>query len=124
MEVKEELKYTKTHEWAKFDTGRVRIGITDYAQSELGDVVFVELPEIGTEVAAGDSAMSVESVKAVSEIYSPVSGKIVSVNSDLEQKPELINEAAFEGGWLFEIEADESALSDLLSSDEYLKELS
>lgn len=113
-------KYTKTHEWIDTDNGLV--GITNHAQEELGDIVFVDLPEIGKEVKKGDVLLSIESVKAASDIYAPVSGKIVEVNSELDASPELVNEDAEGKGWLVKIEIlipDE--LDELLTKEEYEK---
>jgi glycine cleavage system H protein len=115
-----ELRYTSEHEWARSEDGRVVVGITDYAQDQLGDVVFVELPEAGTEVEAGQPLGEVESTKSVSDIFSPVSGKVLEKNSEVEQNPALINEDPYGKGWLVTIEpAGEPG--DLLSSDDYKK---
>lgn len=106
-EVLDNLLYSEEHEWAQQVEGRVvRVGITDHAQHLLGDIVFVEFPEVGAAIAAGDSVGSIESVKTVSELYSPVSGKVTKVNEELENSPELINSAPYGGGWIFEIEVD------------------
>ena len=119
-EVKAELKYSKEHEWVKVDGNLARVGITDYAQDSLGDIVFVELPEVGREVAANDNIGVVESVKAVSDIYVPVSGKIVEVNDELNDSPEIINESPFDAGWMCVIELkDANELDDLLTAEEY-----
>ena len=119
-EVRDSLKYTDTHEWIKIVAGKVIVGITDHAQSELTDIVFVELPEVGKEVKKGDELCVVESVKSVSEIYSPISGKISKVNKALEDTPETINESPFDDGWLVEIElSNESEISDLLDAKSY-----
>lgn len=120
-EIKQNLKYSKEHEWVE-DLGgnRVRIGISDFAQHSLGDIVFVELPEIDDELQADSTFGSVESVKAVSDIYSPVSGKVVEVNSALEDTPESINEAPYGAGWIVVVElANPSELDQLLSAEEY-----
>ncbi len=116
-----ELRYTKEHEWlAEEGDGRVRVGITSYAQEELGDVVFVDLPQEGDEVESGQTFAVVESVKAVSDIYAPVGGRIVAVNSALEDKPELINEEPYGAGWIVIIEmADSSEIEATLTADEY-----
>jgi glycine cleavage system H protein len=115
-----ELRYTSEHEWARSEDGRVVVGITDYAQDQLGDVVFVELPEAGTEVEAGQPLGEVESTKSVSDIYSPVSGKILEKNPEVEQNPALINEDPYGKGWLVTIEpAGEPG--GLLSPDDYKK---
>ena len=116
-------KYAVTHEWAKADAdGVVTVGISDHAQNALGDVVFVELPEIGAHIDAGDEAGVVESVKAASDIYAPVSGKIVEVNEALENSPELANSDPYGEGWFFRIEpADPAALDALLDAEAYAR---
>ena len=119
-EVREDLKYTDTHEWLKVMGDTAQVGITDHAQSELTDIVFVELPEIGKEVRKGDELCVVESVKSVSELYSPVTGKIVNVNKKLEDAPETINESPYDEGWLVEIEIkNKSEIDSLLNADSY-----
>ena len=124
-EVRDDLKYTKTHEWVKIEGNVARIGITDHAQSELTDVVFVELPEIGKEVKKGEEVCSIESVKSVAEVYSPLTGKIVNVNKELENSPEKLNKSPYDEGWLFEMEIkDEKEIDDLLSPDDYRKLIS
>jgi glycine cleavage system H protein len=115
------LKYTETHEWAK-EMGKniIRVGITDHAQAELGDIVYVNLPEIGKEVNKGDEIVEVESVKAVEQILSPVSGKVIAVNEALEDDPALLNSDCYEEGWIFEIEmSDSSELDNLLDAKKY-----
>ncbi|MFB6285020.1 MAG: glycine cleavage system protein GcvH [Candidatus Bipolaricaulia bacterium] len=115
-----ELRYTKEHEWVKAENGTVVMGITDFAQDELGDVVFVELPEEGAEVQQDDAIITVESVKAASDVYAPVSGTVAEVNSDLEDQPELVNESPHDSGWMARIEMnDASELDSLMSADEY-----
>jgi glycine cleavage system H protein len=113
--------YSKEHEWVfQIEGNRVRIGISDFAQKELGDIVFVDFPEVDDEIAVNDTFGSIESVKAVSELYSPVSGTVVKVNHDLEDAPETINEQPFEGGWLIEVEmSNPEELESLLNEDEY-----
>ena len=119
-EVRNDLKYTDTHEWLKKNNSIAQIGITDHAQSELTDIVFVELPEVGKQVKKGDELCIVESVKSVSEIYAPVSGKIANVNKNLEETPEIINESPYDEGWFVEIEIeDEKDLDNLLDSESY-----
>ena len=121
-EVREDLKYTKSHDWIKIKDDIAVVGITDHAQAELTDIVFVELPEIGKEVKKGEEICVVESVKSVSEIYAPVSGKIVKVNSKLEDSPEIINESPYDDGWLVELEiSDKSEVDSLLDAAEYKK---
>lgn len=117
-----DYKYTKDHEWAKREEKRIRVGITEYAQQELGDIVFVELPEVGKEFQQGDTFCTVESVKAVSEIYAPVSGTVVEVNEALTDAPETVNQAPFADGWMVLLEpSDESQLEALLSAADYDK---
>jgi len=115
-----ELKYSKEHEWMKVDGGKAIMGITHYAQDALGDVVFVELPEEGTSFEANEGIGVIESVKAVSDVYTPVSGEIVAVNEELLDAPELINEDPYGKGWLVEIElSDAGQLDDLMNAEEY-----
>lgn len=126
-EVKENLLYSEEHEWVVIVEGRtVRIGITDHAQAELGDIVFIEFPEIGTALSAGDSMGSIESVKTVSELYCPVSGTVTKVNADLEDTPEKVNSEPYEGGWIAEVELDgdpEEAMKQLLTAEGYRKHI-
>lgn len=120
--VRGDLKYTDTHEWLKITGNTAKIGITDHAQSELTDIVFIELPEVGKTVKKGEELCVVESVKSVSEIFSPVGGKIVDVNKKLEDSPETINASPYDEGWLVEIEIkDKSEVDDLLDEDSYKK---
>jgi len=124
MNIPTELKYSQNHEWVKVDGNRVIVGIDDYAQSQLGDVVFVELPEVDSVVTCGDSFSVVESVKAVSDIYAPVSGKIVEVNEVLVDTPECMNQDPYGQGWIAVIEfTDKSELDNLLDSEGYRKML-
>ena len=120
-ELPEDRRYTSQHEWAKEDGGRLVVGITDYAQDQLGDVVFVGLPEPGSEVTAGQPLGEVESTKSVSDVYSPVTGKVVEKNLEVEQSPELINADPYGKGWLVVIEPREGGLDSLLSADDYRK---
>ncbi len=119
MELPTELKYADTHEWAREDGDTVTVGITDYAQDQLGDVVFVELPEVGVVVEAGVQVAVVESVKTASDIYAPYAGEIIEVNSELDSSPELINAEPYGEGWLFRIRTDGAQDADLLSASEY-----
>jgi len=123
----EELKFTKDHEWVKIKEGLSTIGITDYAQKELGDVVYVELPSPGDRIKKGEACSNIESVKAVSDIYAPVSGEILEINEALEDKPELINQEPYEAGWIMKIKTDDpKELDELMDSqayDSYLKGL-
>lgn len=116
-----DLRYATSHEWLRDEgNGIYALGITDYAQDKLGDVVFVEVPEEGAEVSAGDSVAVVESVKAASDIYTPVSGVIVEVNSSLEDAPEQVNEDPYENGWFFKIKiSDPEEIEDLMDADSY-----
>lgn len=126
MDVPEGLLYTRDHEWARREDGRVRVGITDYAQKELGDVVFVELKAAGTPVTKGDPLGTVESVKAVSDVYAPVTGVIADVNAELETSPELVNQDCYGRGWMVLLEgvdeADLAGLMDASGYKEYLAE--
>lgn len=120
-EIPGDLKFLKSHEWARVeDNGRVTVGISDHAQGLLGDLVYVELPNVGDSVEQGAATAVVESVKAASDVYSPLSGKVVEVNSALSDKPETINEDAFGEGWIFVLEPSEpDQLKELLSPDDY-----
>ncbi|RLF41883.1 MAG: glycine cleavage system protein GcvH [Thermoplasmata archaeon] len=123
-EVRDNLLYTESHEWVLKKDGVVRIGITDYAQEHLTDVVYVELPDVGDKFSKGDEIATVESVKSVSEIYAPVSGEVVEVNGKLDDEPELINNSPYDDGWLAEIRMDdESELEKLLTPSDYEKKL-
>ncbi|HIJ00634.1 MAG: glycine cleavage system protein [Candidatus Methanomethylophilaceae archaeon] len=122
-EVREGLLYTETHEWIQdLGDGKVRIGVTDHAQHELGDIVFVELPEKGKEIKKGEEMGALESVKTVEPVYTPVSGKVLAVNEALEDRSELINQSPYDEGWMIELElVDASELETLLDSDSYTK---
>ena len=118
--VLKDLRYSKEHEWVKVDGDTMVIGITDFAQSELGDIVFVELPEVGDTISADEPFGSVESVKTVSELYAPVSGTVVKVNEELSDNPEYVNESAYEKAWMVVIEpSDASELEKLMTAEEY-----
>ena len=119
MEIREDRSYTKDHEWAVREGNTLRVGITDYAQDALGDVVFVQLPAVGAQVTTGTSFAEVESTKSVSDIYAPATGKVLAVNTDLESQPELINSAPYEGGWIAVIELSEGADPELMSAADY-----
>jgi glycine cleavage system H protein len=122
MHVPEDLRYSSDHEWARADGGRVRIGITDYAQDALGDVVYIEVPEVGASVAANDKISEVESTKSVSDIFAPVAGTIVEVNIELADAPQKLNEDPYGDGWICTIEvSDESELKTLLDAAAYQK---
>ena len=120
-EIPGDLKFLKSHEWARVEgDGKVTIGISDHAQGLLGDLVYVELPNVGDQVEAGTACAVVESVKAASDVYTPVSGRVVDVNAALADKPETINEDAYGDGWLFVMEIDDAdQLNDLIEPDDY-----
>ena len=122
MEFPEDLKYTREHEWVSIDGSVATIGITDHAQEQLGDVVFVELPSVGDRVEKADAFGVVESTKAVSDVYAPLSGEVSEVNDDLPDNPELINEDPYGDGWMVKITlGDKADLEDLMTADEYRK---
>ncbi len=122
MNTPKEFKYSEEHEWVKDEDGKYRIGITHFAQSELGDIVFVELPEVGDEVTLNEPFGSVESVKTVSELYAPISGTVVEVNEELEDSPEFVNESPYEQAWMIVVEpSDVSELDALMSAEDYDK---
>jgi len=123
MNVPENLKYTKDHEWAKIEGDVAIIGITDYAQGELGDVVFVELPEVGTTLNAGDTFGTIEAVKAVADLYAPLSGEVVEINPELESTPEKVNQDPYGEGWMIKVKlSNPSEADDLMDAEKY-KEL-
>ena len=123
MAIPENLKYTVEHEWVNVKEGKGVIGITQFAQEQLGDVVFVELPEVGTELTQGNPFGVVESVKTVSDLYAPVSGNVVAVNKNLETQPELVNAEPFEQGWIIEVElSDPKELDTLLDANKYAEQ--
>jgi glycine cleavage system H protein len=120
VEIPDDLRYTREHEWARDEGGRIRVGITDFAQDALGDVVYVDLPEVGAEVQAGQPFGEVESTKSVSDVYSPVSGTIVERNPLVEDRSELVNESPYGDGWLVVIQpSDPTAVSGLLDASGY-----
>ena len=122
MNVPEQLRYSTDHEWLSQDGSRARVGITDYAQDALGDVVFVQLPNVGDLVKAGDTFGEVESTKSVSDIYAPVSGTVVAVNDALSESPQLVNDDPYGEGWICEIEvSDETQFGDLLDAAAYVE---
>lgn len=122
MDFPKDLKYHKEHTWVKVEGNRALIGITDHAQEELGDIVYVELPERGSEAEQDESFGTVESAKAISELFAPVSGRVVDINEDLADQPELINDDPYDSGWLVEIEmSNTSELDSLLAADTYKK---
>ncbi len=125
MSLPNDLSYSKEHEWVRKEGSDARIGITEFAQSELGDIVFVELPEVGDEIEINEPFGSVESVKTVSELYAPISGTVVEVNEDLEDNPEFVNESPYEKAWMIVVEpSDDAELDDLLSAEAYQAHIS
>lgn len=118
LNLPEDIKYTDDHEWAKKENGLITIGINDYAQDQLGEIVFVEMPETGDTFSKGDEFGSVESVKAVSEMYIPVSGEIVEINEELEDAPELVNEECYDQGWIIKVKPDDPQEFDSLMDKE------
>ena len=121
-EVPSDLKFLDSHEWVKVDDNTVKVGISDHAQNELGEVVFVELPAIGDELVSGDEAAVVESVKAASEVYTPMSGEVIEVNDALEESPELVNTSPYEEGWFFKLKVSDENLGStdsLMTAEEY-----
>jgi len=124
LSLPEDVKYTDDHEWAKTDGDAIQIGISDYAQDQLGDIVFVELPEIGSSFEKGEEFGTVESVKAVSELYMPIAGEITAINEALEDEPERVNNDPYGGGWMIAIKADDPAEMDALKTkSDYLEML-
>lgn len=120
MNVPKELMYTNDHEWTKFDNNIVTIGVTDFAQGELGDIIFIELPEIGSEIEKDEAFGTIEAVKTVTDLLSPITGKVIEVNEELEDSPELVNEDCYDKGWFVKIEiADLSEKDKLLSAEDY-----
>ena len=120
----DDFHYSESHEWVKADGDKVKIGITDYAQDQLGDIVFVEMPEVGATFEKGAEFGTVESVKAVSELYIPIAGEVVAVNPALEDAPELINNSPYTDGWMIEIKpGDPSEIESLMTKDDYLASL-
>ncbi|WP_342493088.1 glycine cleavage system protein GcvH [Bacillus sp. FSL W7-1346] len=120
MSTPKDLRYSEEHEWVKVEGDKVRIGITHFAQSELGDIVFVELPEVGDKITADEPFGSVESVKTVSELYAPINGKIVEVNDELDDSPEFVNDSPYEKAWMIVVEpADASEIENLMTAEQY-----
>jgi glycine cleavage system H protein len=121
LQFPDDCLYAKDHEWAKSEGDKVRVGISDYAQDQLGDIVFVELPQVGTRRTKGEQFGTVESVKAVSELYMPVGGEVLSVNKTIEESPELVNKQPYEAGWMVEIKlSDPGELKGLMNREAYL----
>ena len=123
MSTPKDLRYSEEHEWVKVEDGKARIGITHFAQSELGDIVFVELPQVGDEIKSNEPFGSVESVKTVSELYAPISGKVIEVNSELEDSPEYVNESPYENEWMIVVEPTDTAEVDALMTAEQYEEM-
>ncbi|MCY8231537.1 glycine cleavage system protein GcvH [Priestia endophytica] len=125
MNLPKDLRYSEEHEWVKVEGDKVTIGITDFAQSELGDIVFVELPEVGATIEADEPFGSVESVKTVSELYAPISGKVVEINENLDDSPEFVNESPYENAWMIVLEPDNKGdIEKLMTAEEYQKMIS
>jgi glycine cleavage system H protein len=124
FEVPDDLWYLESHEWVRVEDGTATVGISDFAQDELGDIVYVEFPEVGDEVAQDEEFGVIESIKAVSDLYAPVSGEVLDRNETLFDDPELVNEEPFEGGWMLEVDlADESELEELLDAEAYADQI-
>lgn len=124
LDIPDDRRYLESHEWAKAEDGTVRIGISDFAQDELGDIVFVELPDVGDEITADEPFGVIESIKAVSDIYAPLGGSVTAINEELFDRPELINEEPYEGGWMLEVDpSDPDAIDSLLSASAYEDQL-
>ncbi|MAQ32399.1 MAG: glycine cleavage system protein H [Flavobacteriales bacterium] len=123
MKIEDNLRYTENHEWILIEGNTAIIGITDYAQSELGDIVYVDIDSLGQDLGAGDVFGSVEAVKTVSDLYMPVAGKVVELNEQLESNPDLVNQAPYKEGWIVKIELCDTSDQKLLSPDEYKKHI-
>lgn len=120
MTIPEKLLYTKEHEWVKKEDGQVTIGITDFAQSQLGDIIFLELPEVGQKIVSGEPFGEIEAVKTVSELYAPINGTVIEINEDLEDNPDNINQNCYGSGWIIKVELDEDLDKDnLLNHKDY-----
>jgi glycine cleavage system H protein len=124
MNIPKDLKYTKDHEWVRLEDGVATVGITDYAQGELGDIVFIEVDSEGEELDNEEVFGTIEAVKTVSDLFMPVSGKVIKFNEELEDNPELVNEDAYGKGWLIKIEMGDEGIDHLMSPEEYEKEIS
>ncbi|HDQ45939.1 MAG TPA: glycine cleavage system protein GcvH [bacterium] len=123
MNIPADLKYTKDHEWARIEDDTATIGITDFAQGELGDIVFIEMPQVGGQIRQGDSCGSIEAVKAVSDLFTPLSGEVLEVNGELESDPQLINQDAYGRGWIFRIRLSDAGEEDGLLTAKAYQEL-
>ncbi len=122
LNLPDDVRYAEDHEWARLEDNKVRVGINDYAQDQLGDIVFVELPEVGNTFEKDEEFGTVESVKAVSELYMPIGGEIIDVNTALEKSPELVNERPYSDGWMIEVKpSDSTEMDSLMTRDAYLK---
>jgi glycine cleavage system H protein len=120
----DDVRYAKSHEWARTEGDKIKVGISDYAQDQLGDIVFVELPEVGDTLGQGEEFGTVESVKAVSELYMPVAGEVVAINDTLEDAPEKVNNTPYGDGWMLEVKADNPAeINDLMDNNAYVETL-
>lgn len=124
LNLPDNLHYAEDHEWTKQDGDKIRVGIDDYAQDQLGDIVFVELPQVGDKLAKGDVFGTVESVKAVSELFMPIGGEIIAINQNLEESPELVNTSPYDDGWMIDVKPTDTAeLESLMTKDAYLEML-
>lgn len=124
LNLPENVRFTEDHEWSRKEGGAIRVGIDDYAQDQLGDVVFVELPQVGDKFAKGDAFGSVESVKAVSELFMPIGGEISAINKNLEESPELVNTSPYDEGWMIDVKPDDpKQLDAMMTNDAYLEML-
>ena len=124
LNLPDNLHYAEDHEWAKQDGDNIRVGIDDYAQDQLGDIVFVELPQVGDKLAKGDVFGTVESVKAVSELFMPIGGEIIAINKNLEESPELVNTSPYDDGWMIDVKPTDTAeLESMMTKDAYLEML-
>ncbi|MFT4921287.1 MAG: glycine cleavage system H protein [Haloarculaceae archaeon] len=123
FDIPDECRYLESHEWARRENGTVRVGVSDFAQDELGDVVFVELPDVDATFDRGDAFGVIESIKAVSDVYAPVAGTVTAVNEDLPAQPELVNEDPYGEGWMIELDPDDEPFAGLLSPEEYSQQI-
>jgi glycine cleavage system H protein len=124
LELPEDVRYSKDHEWARSEVDKIKVGVDDYAQDQLGDIVFVELPEVGDQFGKGDVFGTIESVKAVADLFIPVGGEVTAINKVLEDSPELVNESPYNEGWMIEIKAvDASEMEGLMTKEDYLSML-
>lgn len=124
LNLPDDVRYTKDHEWARREGDKIRVGVTDYAQDQLGDIVFVEVPEIGSSLKMGEEFGTLESVKAVAEVYTPISGEVIAVNSSLEESPQLVNESPYADGWIIDVQpSDSDEIDRLMTKNAYVEML-